>query len=124
MLPGLERIKSHRVWFVPNLVVWGLAGSAEIHFLAAERVGDDTAVLFNAVDVGDAAQSVSFSNLADHRGNGLPTLIAAPKIIIRTKSAHGAYVVGEESAEGFKIARDPNAAEPVAVDLLIIELGD
>lgn len=124
MLPGLERIKSHRVWFVPNFVVWGLAGSAEIHFLTTEHVGDDTAVLFNAVDVGDAAQSVSFGDLADHRGNGLPASIAAPKIIVRNKSAHTAYIVGEESAEGFKVARDPNAAEPVAVDLLIIELGD
>jgi len=124
MLPGLERVKSHRVWFIPGFVIWGLAGCSEIELLVCERVNADRTVLFGKIDIGDTAQSVSFADLTDHRSNNLPLSISSPRVIVRPRSAGNVFIVGDESDEGFKIARDSAGTGPVMVDLLIIEMGD
>ncbi len=124
MISGLERAKSHRIWFVPEFSAWGLAGWSEIEFVVQEQVQSTTSVLYGAIDIGDVAQQVTFANLTDHRGNPLPQSLSSPRVIVRPRSVETAFVVGEESTEGFKIARDPDASGPVLVDLLIIEMGD
>ena len=124
MISGLERAKSFRVWFVPEFSAWGLAGWSEIEFVVQEQVLSSTSILYGTIDIGDAAQQVTFANLTDHRGNQLPQSLLSPRVIVRPRSVETAFVVGEESAEGFKIARDPDASGPVMVDLLIIEMGD
>ena len=123
MLPGLEKVKSHRVWFVPGFVVWGLAGWSEVEFVTLEQAGSDLSALFGAVDVGDSAQQVAFSDLRDHRGNQLPSTISMPRILVRPKTNETAFIVGDESSESFKIARDLDSAGPVTVDLLVVEMG-
>ncbi len=124
MISGLERAQSHRLWFVPEFTAWGLAGWSEVEFLVQEQVESTTSVLYGTVDVGDVAQRVTFGDLTDHRGNHLPSLIESPRVIIRPRSVETAFVVGEESSQGFKIARDSDASGPVMVDLFIIEMGD
>jgi hypothetical protein len=124
MISGLERAKSHRVWFVPEFSAWGLAGWSEIEFLAAETVQSTTSILYGTIGIGDTAQQVTFSDLTDHRGNALPSSLASPRVIVRPRSVETAFVVGEESDQSFKIARDPEALGPVMVDLVIIEMGE
>ncbi len=124
MISGLERAQSHRIWFVPEFSVWGLAGWSEIEFIVTEQVQSITSVLFGSIDIGDVSQQVMFAGLTDHRGNTLPGSLSAPRVIVRPRSIDRAFVVGNESSEGFKIARDPDAAGPVLTDLLIIEMGD
>jgi len=123
MISGLEKVKSHRLWFVPEFGAWGLADWSEVAFLVAEEIQSTTSVLYGAVDIGDASQQVTFGDLTDHRGNHLPATIDAPRVFVRPRSAESAFVVGEESNQGFKIARDPDASGPVTVDLLIVEMG-
>jgi hypothetical protein len=124
MISGLEKVKSHRVWFVPNFIVWGLPVWGEIEFLAVEKVGADSFAFYGFSDIGDPAQQVAFSTLTDHRGNQLPSTISSPRVLIRPKSQQAVFVIGEESDTAFKIARDPEASEPVTVDLVVIEMGN
>ncbi len=124
MINGLERILSRRSWFVPGLVVWGLPGVAEIHFLAAEQVASEQSILYGSLAVGGEAQEVHFADLADHRGNALPNNINTPRVLIRSHNAETAFVVGTESDSSVKLARDPESSGPVTVDLLIMELED
>lgn len=123
MIAGLEKVKSRRVWFVPNFVVWGLPVWAEIEFLAVEKVASDKAVFYGSLDIGDTSQQAAFSDLTDHRGNQLPSTISSPRVFVRLRSQEVVFVVGEESDTTFKIARDPDASGPVTVDLLVVEMG-
>jgi len=123
MISGLEKVKSHRLWFVPQFSAWGLADWSEVEFLVAEEVQSTTSILYGAIAIGDAAQQVTFGDLTDHRGNQLPAAIDSPRVIVRPRSVETAFVVGEESDQGFKIARDPDAPGPVMVDLFVIEMG-
>ena len=124
MISGLEKIKSHRVWFVPEFSVWGLAGWSEIEFVVQEQVQSITSVLYGTINIGDVTQHVTFADLTDHRDNKLPQTLTSPRVIVRSRSIETAFVVSGESTEGFKMARDPDASGPVLVDLLIIEMGD
>jgi len=123
MIAGLERVKSHRLWFVPNFVVWGLPVWGEIEFLTVEKVDAGETVFYGTADIGDPSQQVAFSDLTDHRGNQLPATISSPRVLVRTKSEDGAFIIGEESDTSFKIARDPQASGPVTVDLVVVEMG-
>jgi hypothetical protein len=111
------------MWFVPQFSAWGLSEWSEVEFLVAEEVESTTSILYGTIDIGDAVQQVTFEDLTDHRGNHLPVTIDSPRVIVRPRSVETAFVVGDESDQGFKIARDPDAAGPVTVDLLIIEMG-
>lgn len=123
-MSALSDVSSHRFWFVPDLVVWGLAGLGEVEFLTIESVGGVDSVQFCRTNLGTGEQVVSFSSLIDHRGNNLPASISSPRVIVRQKSENGAFILGMESPDSFKIARDPNAPSAVAVDLLILEMND
>ncbi|HUV29498.1 MAG TPA: hypothetical protein VMY05_00205 [Acidobacteriota bacterium] len=124
MLSGLELLKSRRAWFVPDVVIWGLPGLGQVQYLTQENVDSTTSVLFGAGEVGQAEQEISFSELTDHRGNQLPDSIGAARVFPRSKEGHLVFVVGQESNEKFKIARDPDAPTAVTADLLILEMGE
>jgi hypothetical protein len=122
MSSGIYTVPSRRVWFVEGFLVWGLPGLGESEFLVSEAHNGVTSVLFGGATVGGPSQEVLFSQLSDHRGNVLPSAIDNPRIILRPKEPHTAFIVGKESESSFIIARDPTAAGPVTVDMLIVEL--
>lgn len=124
MLSGIERITARRIWFVPDLTVWGLPSLGEHEFLALELVAGVKSVYYGSATISQNEQAVSFDQLVDHRGNHLPATINSATVIPRSKSGTAVFVVGRESASGFKIARDPDSDSPVTADLLIVELGD
>ncbi|MEW6411652.1 MAG: hypothetical protein AB1483_04160 [Candidatus Zixiibacteriota bacterium] len=124
MLTALVNVTGRRVWFVPDVSVWGTSGWSEIEFLTVESVDSVKSVFFGSVDVGDSAQSVAFEQLTDFRGNHLPASLTNPRVFVRPRSELSAYVVGSEISSGFKIARDQSAGGPVTVDLLVVEMGD
>ena len=121
---GLNNLKSRRMWVVPDFVVWGLSGLGQIDYLAVEEVDSAKSVSFGSVGIGDTAQSVSFSNMTDVRGNQLPASINRALVTARPRNESPVFVIGTETSSGFKIARDPNAPGPVTVDLIITELGE
>ena len=123
MIAGLERVKSRRMWFVPDVAIWGLAVWEQLEFIALEEIQSETGILFGAANLGDDAQQLLYAELADHRGNALPASIDAPLVMIRSRGEHRAYVVGRESGSGVKVARAADAPTPVTSDLLVIEMG-
>ena len=123
MNSGLERVLSHRMWFVPEYEVWGLAEWGSADFLVSEEVGSDVTIGYGSQTLGGDAQSVAFGDLSDHRGNQLPDALDAARVIVCPRGTETAFIVGGESSLGFKIARDPDAVGPVTVDLMIIEMG-
>ena len=124
MLSTMSRITSRRMWFVPRFSVWGSAQWCGIDYLAIEEVESVKSVLFNSVGIGDSSQSVAYEDLTDFRGNCLPATIKNPRVLIRSKSADAAFVVGDETTEGFKIAASDAASNPVLVDLIVVEMGE
>jgi hypothetical protein len=123
MISGLESVKSKRIWFVPEFSVWGLSQEGQIDYLVVEQDDSDKNIFLGSIALGSSLQEVSFCNLTDHRGNTLPSSIDSPKVIPRSRSEQAVFIVGEESNTSFRIARDPDAVEPVMVDLLIMEMG-
>ena len=123
MISGLESVKSKRVWFVPEFSVWGLSQEGQVDYLVVEQDDTDKNIFLGSIAIGSSLQEVSFCNLTDHRGNALPASIDSPRVIPRSRSQEAVFVVGDESDTSFKIARDPEAMEPVMVDLFIMEMG-
>ena len=121
---GFELVTARRIWFVPDIVVWGLARTAEIEYLVEETVEAISTVLFGSIDISDSTQQVNFADLIDHRGNNLPVTIASPRVLIRSKTEHLVFVIGNESDKSFKIARQANATGVTTVDLLVTEMGN
>ena len=111
------------MWVVRNYQIFGTADEARFTYLGVENVDAANRVMFGAVGIGGAVQDVRFSGLIDFRGNPLPEKIDSPKVLIRFRSSYGAYLIGEESDTGFRIARDTGAPGPVGVDLFIFEMG-
>ncbi len=124
MLTTFQEAVSHRMWFVPNIAVWGLPGLGEIGFVVVEQVGSDKTVLYGSVNPGGGEQTVLYADLVDHRGNNLPNEIESPKVIVRSHGSDAAFVVGSESVKSCRLARDPEAPSVVSADLMIIEMGD
>jgi hypothetical protein len=124
MISGLERVMAHRIWFVPDLMVWGLPSVDEVEFVATEQAGSSAQVMFGVADIGDGPQQVQFGQLVDHRGNRLPDSIRSPRVMLRPRSGAHTFVAEPESPTGFKIARDSSASDSIPVDLLIIEMGE
>lgn len=124
MLSTLDQVLARRMWFVPGFVVWGQPGLSEIEFVTAEKVGGTTSILHGSAVPGGGSQTVLYADLTDHRGNALPANLAAPKVFVRSQGATAAFVIGTESPASFRVARDPEAAESVTADLLVIEMGD
>ena len=123
MFSGMEIVTARRVWFVPGFVVWGLPGWGEADFVALEQVGTVNSILYGNANIGESTQQVNFSELTDHRGNQLPASIPGGRVLIRPRSEDPAFITGADSDDKFTVARDPNTAGPVTVDLLVIELG-
>lgn len=123
MIAALERINARRVWFVPEVEVWGLPASTTIEFLTLEQVESNKTVGYTEMGIGESAQLLSFSALIDHRGNSLPPTIQTPRVLVRSRGTESAFVVGQETDSAFKLARDPATSGPVTVDLLVIEMG-
>lgn len=124
MLSGLEKVKSHRIWFVPGFVVWGLPGLEDAEYLAFESTPASSSIFFAETDIGDSGQVVAYSELTDHRGNTLPNTLSAPKVFPRARGTEAVFIVGDESPQSFRIGRDSESSGPLTVDLLIIEMGD
>jgi hypothetical protein len=124
MTAGIEQILARRMWFVPEVVVWGTEGLGVLDYLMAEKMNGVTSVLYGFSSFADGRQHVSFADLTDHRGNQLPEQIHAPRVLIRPKQAGDTFVIGQETATGFTIAHDDSLGTPVTVDLLVIEMGD
>jgi len=123
-MTGLELVTSRRVWFVPEFSVWGQPSLGEHEYLALEKVDSTWSIHYGTASIGENSQEVLFGQLTDHRGNTLPGSLEAPRVFIRPRDGTPVFIVGNEGADRFKIARDPDAAGPVTVDLMIVELGD
>jgi len=123
-MSALASVTSRRIWFVPDVIVWGLPGLGDVKFLAVEDVDGVSSVHFCATNIGTGEQLIMFTQLIDHRGNNLPVSIKSPRIIVRSHSEDAAFIVARESQSSFKIARDPGAAGSVTVDLFIVEMND
>jgi hypothetical protein len=121
---GIEQLLARRSWFVPEFTVWGLPGFGESDFLAVEQIGQTRSVLYGSTDLGGVEQAVTFDSLIDHRGNPLPATIESPLVIARPKGPAQPFVIGRESATGFRIARPSTSPLPIQIDLLVVELGD
>jgi len=124
MNAGLEKVTARRVWFVPDFAVWGLSSLGEHDYLALEGVNDTISAYHASITVGESDQQVRFAELLDHRGNHLPAALASPRVFLRTHGEESAFVVGRETSQSFRVARDGDSPRPVTVDLLVVELGD
>jgi hypothetical protein len=122
-MQSLTYLRGRRLWVVRDFTVWGLPDDAEIIYLGVENVNSVGRLMFGSSSIGGSAQNVSFSDLVDWRSNSLPESIEAPRVLFRPRSTKNVHLVGEESSTGFRIARDPEAAGPVTVDLFIFETG-
>jgi len=118
-----EDVLVRRAWFVPGLVVYGSPADESCGFLTLERLDGEATIGYSAAPEATGVQTVAFDSLTDHRGNQLPAVIDAPRVILRPRSASSVFLVREESDEEFAVARDPEATGPVTVDLLIMEMG-
>jgi len=124
MFYGLERVLARRIWFVPDLVVWGLPSLGDQDYLITDEVDGIKSIYYGVAPLGRSEQEVLYSELTDHRGNKLPPVIQSPRVFLRPKSAAPTFVVGQETPERFMVARDPDADGPVTVDLTVVEYGD
>jgi hypothetical protein len=123
-MQSLSYLKGRRLWVVRDVVIWGLPSDAEFHYLGVENVDSSGRLMFGYSSVGNSAQDIRFNDLIDHKGNRLPSTIMAPRVLIRPRSPYNAYLVGEESGSGFRVARDPSAPGPVNVDFFVYETGN
>jgi hypothetical protein len=123
MSQGYAIANSKRSWYISDFYVWGTAGWGEFEYILIENIDSVQSVFINIVTIGDNAQEVSFIDLVDYRGNQLPDNIVKPKVFIKPRSENTVFLVGEESNNKFKIARQANASGPVKTDLYIVEMG-
>jgi len=122
-MQSINFLFGRRLWVVRDVIVWGIAEDADIKYLACESVDSTVRMMFGRATVGGAAQDIRFEDLVDHKGNHLPAEIVAPRVLIRPRSVHQAFLIGEESKTGFRVARDPAAPGPISVDFFVYETG-
>jgi len=123
MSSGLAQVTARRIWFVPQFQVWGQSGLGAVDCLLLEQTGSAQGIFFFRQMLGEPSQTVRFEDLVDHRGNMLPSSINNPRVIIRDRSDRRVWIVGSETSESFRIARDMAESGPATVDLFVIELG-
>lgn len=116
-------LRGRRLWVVRSLQIFGTADEARFLYLGIEYVDTTNRVMFGTTGIGGAVQDVRFSDLIDFRGNNLPATIKSPKVLVRFRSPYVAYLIGEESDSGFRMARDNSSPGPICVDLFIYEMG-
>jgi hypothetical protein len=122
-MQSINYLRGRRLWVVRNFQIWGTSDATRFYYLGVENIDSTNRLMFGTTGIGGSVQDVKFSNLIDFRGNNLPASISSPKIIIRYRSTYAAFLIGDESDAGFRIARDNNAPGPVRVDLFIYEMG-
>lgn len=118
----LNHILSRRLWVVREFNIWGVVDDVEFLFLTAEKDGTTSRIMFQQIAVNRSVQDVLFADLTDWRGNTLPAEINSPWIIICPRTEFGAFLIGEHSSTGFRVARSPEAPGAVTADLFIYEL--
>lgn len=123
MINGYLLANSRRIWYVPEIYVWGSSNWGETDMIMVENVEGTRSVLYNTAILDDSAQTINYNELTDFRGNQLPDEIINPKVFIKPKTADASFIVGDELNDRFNIARDDTVDGPVKVDLLIVELG-
>lgn len=123
MSTAMAQVTARRVWFVPQFQVWGQSGLGDVNYLLLEQSGSTKQLFFCKQTLGQPAQAVRYDELTDHRGNMLPGQIEGARVIVRNRSNRLAWIVGNETGESFRIARDMSGSEPATVDLFVIEMG-
>ncbi len=123
MFPVFLTLGNLRTWYVPEIHIWGTTSWGQFDMLMVENVEGQRSVMYHTVDIGGVTQVLRFADLCDFRGNHLPESIVNPRIIICSRSAYNAFLIGRESGESFRVARDVRAPEPIMVDLLVLEMG-
>jgi hypothetical protein len=126
MSETLSYILGKRMWWVGGVSVWGELAAVTPEFVISENTGSGFRLLHAAYPLGGETQTIRYQDLVDIKGNRLPATINRPRVVPINKGNSAAVVQGVETADSFRIARlDANlSASGVAVDLLIIEMGD
>ncbi len=122
-MSGYALVNTKRSWYIPNLNIYGTVVWGEFEYIVTENINSVISVLFNSLSIGDNSQLISYKDLIDHKGNNLPETLVNPKVIVKQKNEESAFIVGDESSNGFKIVRSGSSSNPVPVDLYIIEMG-
>ena len=117
----LDYLRSNRKFLVTDFVVYGDYTSAEGGILYLEDLPNNRRVVFAHDFLSDEEQQVSYSNLFDYKSNQLPATLSSPKVIIMPKNDVHCFLVGSETENGFKIAKN-NPDKTGMVDLLILEM--
>lgn len=120
----LNYLLGKRMWVVQNFVVWGEVGGDDFTFLYTQIEEASKRICFNQSYLGGKEQWVNFSSLYDWKGNNLPSNIEHPKVLVLPKREVACFLVGQETFQGFKIAKSVSGgSEDGLVDFLIVEMG-
>jgi hypothetical protein len=119
----IDFLRSNRKWLVRDYVVWGDNGTFEADMLMTEFVPGDERIVFNHEYTGETAQTVTYKNLVDHRGNPLPETIANPEVILIPRNPMRSFILGNVGEKSFRISKDSNSLSNSVVDLLIMEMN-
>lgn len=122
-MQSLYYLRGRKLWVIQNFLVWGTADDARFYYLGVENVDSTDRIMFGVNATGGTVQDIKYSDLIDFRANPLPATIKSPRILIRYRSTYPAFLVGEESDTGFRIARAGDAPGPVSVDFFVYEMG-
>jgi hypothetical protein len=119
----IDFLKSNRKWLVPNFVVWGDNGTFEADMIMTEFISGDERIVFNHEFTGETAQTVTYKDLVDHRGNQLPEEIVNPEIILIPRNPVSSFILGTVGEKSFRISKDSKQLSNSMVDLLIMEMN-
>jgi hypothetical protein len=119
----IDFLKSNRKWLVPNFVVWGDNGTFEADMIMTEFISGDERIVFNHEFTGETAQTVTYKDLVDHRGNQLPEEIVNPEIILIPRNPVSSFILGTVGEKSFRISKDSKQLSNSVVDLLIMEMN-
>jgi len=119
----LDYLKSNRKWLVRDFRVRGDGGAVESDMIASETDASNVRVVYVREFSGGTEQRVIFSDLIDHRGNYLPSIIANAEIVLIPKNVVGAYIRGTVGPSSFRIAKERAVPDDAKVDFLIMEMN-
>src|SRR4030042_111462 len=119
----LAYLRGRRAWLVEGFSVWGTESDAEIFMAGLETIGSDNRLGFWHLPLGGLRQEVNFADLVDCRGNDLPEQIKKPAVLVIPRESRTAFVHSLLGETGFVAAKANQDGQPVAVDLLIFEMG-
>ena len=123
MNPTLTYLLARKMWLVPGVAVWGDLANCEAELIITETDGAAKRILHSQCLLGGSAQTVSFADLTDHRGNKLPPTIVNASVVAIPRGNVGVIVQGNVAPDSFRLARIAPSTQSVTTDLLIIEMG-